>query len=105
MSRLTNVTKHSPVTLTNAKESRKLALVNPDPDLAKWCAALASPIAPDEVPPNWHTARELCKKLGKSESRMNELLRRAIEAGKCERQEFRIPAAGTVRPVPHYRLK
>jgi hypothetical protein len=70
-----------------------------------WAAALASPIAPDKVPPGWHTSRELCKRLGKSESRMGELLRGACERGACERQAFRVPSGGVMRPVPHYKLK
>ena len=69
-----------------------------------WAAALASPTVPDKVPSGWHTCRELSKRLGKSDSRMGELLRAAIERGACERKEFRIPAAGTTRPVPHYKL-
>jgi hypothetical protein len=77
----------------------------PDPDLAAWCAALASAPTQDVVPPGWHTCRELSKRLGKSDSRMGELLRAAIERGACERKEFRVPAAGTTRPVPHYKLK
>lgn len=76
-----------------------------DSDLAAWCAALASPIVADEVPPGWLTSRELCKRLGKSDSRMGELLRLAVEAGKCERQNFRIVVGSILRPVPHYRLK
>ena len=76
-----------------------------DPDLAKWCAALTAPIVEDEVPPGWHTSRELSKRLCKSESRMGELLQAALAAGKCERKEFRINLNGRSRPVPHYRLK
>jgi hypothetical protein len=70
-----------------------------------WTAALASPLVPDKVPPGWHTSRELCKRLGKSESRMGELLRGACERGACERQAFRVPSGGVMRPVPHYKLK
>jgi hypothetical protein len=77
----------------------------PDADLAAWCAALASPLVPDQVPPGWHTSRELCKRLGKSESRMGELLRAACERGTCERQAFRVRLGGVTRPVPHYKLK
>lgn len=76
-----------------------------DPDLAAWCAALASPPATDKVPPGWHTARELRKRLGKSESRLRALLQAAIERGACERKEFRVPLGGVTRPVPHYKLK
>lgn len=69
-----------------------------------WCAALACEKVGDKVPPGWHTTRELCAMIGKSDTTVSELLRKAVAAGKCERREFRIPAAGTVRGVPHYRL-
>lgn len=85
--------------------SRKAKQIGSDLDLAAWCAVLASPIVPDVVPPGWHTARELRKRLGKSESRILELLRAAIDAGKCERKEFRVPSGGVTRPVPHYKLR
>jgi len=81
-----------------------MSRTKPDPTLAAWCAALASPQVGDKVPPGWHTTRELCAMLGKSDTTVGELLRKAVAAGKCERREFRIPAAGTVRGVPHYRL-
>jgi hypothetical protein len=84
---------------------RKPKHIGSDPSLAAWCAALASPLVPDKVPPGWHTSRELCKRLGKSESRMGELLRGACERGACERQAFRVPSGGVMRPVPHYKLK
>jgi hypothetical protein len=77
----------------------------PDPDLAKWCAALASPVIEDTVPPGWMTARELAKKLGKADSTMNHLLVRAVAEGRAERQSFRIVSGQVTRPVPHYRLK
>lgn len=70
-----------------------------------WAAALASPLVPDKVPPGWHTSRELRQRLGKSESRMHELLRAAVDAGKCERKEYRVISGGVTRPVPHYKLK
>jgi hypothetical protein len=70
-----------------------------------WAAALASPKVGDKVPPGWHTTRELCAMLGKSDTRVGEMLREAVASGKCERREFRIAAAGTVRAVPHYKLK
>jgi response regulator of citrate/malate metabolism len=77
----------------------------PDPDLAAWCQALATPALEDAVPPGWLTARELAAKLGKAESTMNHQLCRAIRQGKAERQEFRIIHGAVCRPVPHYRLK
>lgn len=70
-----------------------------------WCAALAAPAAADQVPPGWLTAREVGKLLGKSQTRTGEMLLRAVSEGRCEKALFRVPAAGTVRPVPHYKLK
>jgi hypothetical protein len=78
--------------------------IPPDPDLAAWCAALASPVAPDTVPPGWLTTREIAAKLGKSDSTVGTQLARAVREGRAQRQNFRIHSAGTVRPVPHYKL-
>lgn len=69
-----------------------------------WAAALNATIVSDKVPAGWHTARELSEMIGRSSTRTFEMLQKALRQGKCERREFRIPAAGTVRPVPHYRL-
>ena len=77
----------------------------PDPDLARWCAALASEIVTDEVPPGWLTATDLSAKLGKPTSTMGKLLLAAVRAGKCEVKKFRISCGAFVRPVPHYKLK
>ena len=85
--------------------SRKSKQIGSDSDLAAWCAALASPIIPDKVPPGWRTSAEICALLGKSPTRTSELLRCAVREGRAEKKQFRIAAAGTVRPVPHYRLK
>jgi hypothetical protein len=76
----------------------------PDPDLAKWCAALASPVALDTVPPNWHTARELATKLGKAGSTIGTLLARAVREGRAERKDYRVTSGQVTRPVPHYHL-
>jgi hypothetical protein len=76
-----------------------------DADLSAWCAALASPVALDTVPPNWHTARELATKLGKAGSTIGTLLARAVREGRAERKDFRIQTGAMVRPVPHYKLK
>jgi len=77
----------------------------PDPDLAKWCAALAAPISEDEVPQGWLTARALAKKIGRAEKTTGNLLRAAVADGRAERQSFRIITGAGVRPVPHYRLR
>lgn len=77
----------------------------PDPDLAKWCAALAVQKAADEVPDGWLTAAELSEKLNKPLSTMGKMLLVAVRAGKCEVKKFRINCGVAVRPVPHYKLK
>jgi len=76
-----------------------------DPDLAAWCAALASPVALDTVPPGWLTAKELAAKLGKALPTVSTLLTRAVAEGRAERQMFRIQSGQVTRPVPHYRLR
>jgi hypothetical protein len=85
--------------------SRKIKQIGSDPDLARWCAALATPIVPDEVPSGWHTARDLAAKLGKPDSTVGKLLNRAVVEGRAEKQSFRITSGQVTRPVPHYRLK
>jgi hypothetical protein len=85
--------------------SRKAKQVGSDPDLAKWCAALASPIIEDAVPPGWHTLAAIALELGKAESTVGSQLRRAVRDGRAEMQRFRIATARGAYPVPHYRLK
>jgi len=84
--------------------SRKTKQIGSDPDLAAWCAALAAPQTPDEVPPGWHTAKELAAALGKAGPTIGTMLSRAIAEGKCERKDFRIISGQITRPIPHYRL-
>jgi hypothetical protein len=85
------------------RSSKKLT--TPDPDLAKWCAALATSAALDAVPPGWLTARQLAAKLGKSRNTMGSLLASAVREGRAERKDFRIVNGQVTRPVPHYRLR
>jgi hypothetical protein len=76
-----------------------------DPDLAAWCAALASPAVTDAIPPGWFTTKQLAAKLGKTRPTMARLLADAVAAGRCEVQRFRITTGAVTRPVPHYKLK
>jgi hypothetical protein len=76
-----------------------------DPDLARWCEALASPIVPDKVPPGWLTLKQISQKLNKAARTTSALLSRAVSEGRAERQDFRITSGQVTRPVPHYRLK
>lgn len=68
-----------------------------------WESIAESRKKEDVVPKGWHTSEYLAKALKKSRTRMGEILKAALDEGKCERREFRIKAAGTVRPVFHYR--
>jgi hypothetical protein len=74
-------------------------------EASAWAAALASPVILDEVPPGWFTARQLAKKLGKSDARTGHMLGQAVQDGRAERQSFRITTGSVTRPVPHYRLR
>jgi len=48
-----------------------------------WAAALATTIT-DDVPPGWHTLREIAVKLGKAESTVGAQLGRAVREGRAE---------------------
>ncbi len=69
-----------------------------------WAAALASPLAPDTVPPGWHTIRELSKQLGTPRSSLCRRLHDAVAAGRCEVASFRVVVGSFVRATPHYKL-
>ena len=85
------------------KKSAKL--VTPDPDLAGWCAALATQAATDEVPAGWLRMSEIATLLGKSESHMAKLIRKAADDGRCETAMFRVVCGQRVLALRHYRLK
>jgi AraC-like DNA-binding protein len=76
-----------------------------DPDLAKWCAALSTQAATDEVPPGWLRMSEIAALLGKSESHMAKLIRKAAEQGRCETAMFRVQCGQRVLALRHYKLK
>ena len=84
---------------------RSKKLTTPDPDLARWCAALASTATADEVPLGWLRMSELATMLGKSESHMAKLIRRSADDGRCETAMFRVPCGQKVMALRHYRLK
>ena len=85
--------------------SRKPKQIGSDPDLAKWCEALATPLVEDAVPPGWHTIKQLSKQLGKPRSSLNRLINDAVAAGRCEVSSFRVVVGSFVRATPHYRLR
>ena len=69
-----------------------------------WAAALAAPQTPDEVPPGWHTAKQLAAALGKAGPTIGTMLCRAVAEGRAEKKSFRITTGQVTRPIPHYRL-
>lgn len=76
-----------------------------DPDLARWCAALASPAVTDEVPAGWLRMEEVAQMMGKSESHTTKLLARAAKENRCETKQFRVLCGQRALPVKHYKLK
>jgi hypothetical protein len=74
-------------------------------EASAWAAALATPKIVDEVPPGWHTAKQIAAELGKATPTVGALLCRAVADGRAERKTFRITAGQVTRPIPHYKLK
>ena len=77
----------------------------PDADLARWCAALSSTATADEVPVGWLRMSEVAAMMGKSESHMAKLIRKAADNGRCETAMFRVVCGQRVLALRHYRLK
>ena len=78
--------------------------VTADPDLAAWCAALASRPVTDAVPPGWFTIQQLSATLRKPRPTICRLVSEATVAGRCEVQKFRVTTGSVTRPVAHYKL-
>jgi AraC-like DNA-binding protein len=70
-----------------------------------WSAALSTTAATDEVPPGWLRMSEIATLLGKSESHMAKLIRRAADDGRCETAMYRVQCGQKVLALRHYRLK
>ena len=80
--------------------------LQPDPDLAQWCAALAQITTPvDVVPPGWHSAKAIAEKLKLPKATLKPRLRALLDSGACECRMFRVRLKQLTRPVPHYKLK
>jgi predicted transcriptional regulator len=76
-----------------------------DPDLAKWCAALAEPsVAAETVPPGWYTVGDLATEMKLDRSTVSQRMRVMARKGQVEVRRFRILTGRGVYPVPHYRL-
>ena len=84
---------------------RSKKLTTHDADLARWCAALATQAATDEVPPGWLKMSQIATLLGKSESHTARLIRRSAEQGRCETASFRVQCGQRVLALRHYRLR
>ena len=73
--------------------------------VSSWSAALSTTAATDEVPPGWLRMSEIATLLGKSESHMAKLIRRAADDGRCETAMFRVQCGQRVLALRHYKLK
>ena len=73
--------------------------------VSSWSAALSTTAATDEVPPGWLRMSEIAALLGKSESHMAKLIRRAADEGRCETAMYRVQCGQKVMALRHYRLK
>jgi AraC-like DNA-binding protein len=73
--------------------------------VSSWSAALSTTAATDEVPSGWLRMSELATMLGKSESHMAKLIRRAADDGRCETAMFRVQCGQRVLALRHYKLK
>jgi len=78
----------------------------PDPDLTKWCEALAPRYNVDSIPPGWFTIAEISERLGKNRSTIGKRMQDAVLDGRAEVKTFRIASGQRgIYPVPHYRIK
>ena len=78
----------------------------PDAELAEWCEMLAMPsVTAEPVPKGWFTVVQLAAKWGKSECTTGERVRRLLNNGKVDRQDFVIQLNQVVRRTPHYKIK
>jgi AraC-like DNA-binding protein len=73
--------------------------------VSSWSAALSTTAATDEVPPGWLRMSEIAAMLGKSESHMAKVIRKAAEQGRCETAMYRVQCGQRVLALRHYRLK
>lgn len=73
--------------------------------VSSWANALATSAATDEVPPGWLKMSEIAALLGKSESHMAKLIRRAADDGRCDTAMYRVQCGQRVMALRHYRLK
>jgi uncharacterized protein YbcV (DUF1398 family) len=76
-----------------------------DPDLEKWCEALAGAGVQPDAPPGWLTPVQLAEKLGKNRFTIESSLRELLKQGKAERRKFRTKTAQRTIALWHYRLK
>jgi AraC-like DNA-binding protein len=73
--------------------------------VSSWSAALSTTAATDEVPPGWLKMSEIAALLGKSESHMAKLIRRAADDGRCETAMYRVKCGQKVMALRHYKLR
>ena len=73
--------------------------------VSSWSAALSTTAATDEVPQGWLRMSEVAAMMGKSESHMAKLIRKAADDGRCETAMYRVQCGQKVMALRHYRLK
>jgi AraC-like DNA-binding protein len=73
--------------------------------VSSWSAALSTTAATDEVPSGWLRMSEIAAMLGKSESHMAKLIRRAADDGRCETAMYRVKCGQKVMALRHYKLR
>lgn len=73
--------------------------------VSSWLATLSTTAATDQVPDGWLRMSELAVMLGKSESHMSKVIRKAADAGRCDTASFRVQCGQRVLALRHYRLK
>ena len=72
---------------------------------AKNTEIIATQAATDEVPAGWLRMSEIATLLGKSESHMAKLIRKAADDGRCETAMFRVVCGQRVLALRHYKLR
>lgn len=72
-----------------------------------WMQALSDAVneTADKVPKGWITTKEFAQIVKLSDQQASRQMRLLIEKGKAETRRFNIKRGGSVRPIPHYKLK
>ena len=75
----------------------------------QWLKAIASASQSriDKVPKGWFTRDQISQKIKKGSTSTRDYIRKLLQQGKAERQDFYIyiKARKTSTPIPHYKIK